>query len=92
MGEKSAAPPMPVSIAVVVGVPDPRLDEVPYAFLTLNADIPFDEAELRAFCRTTMASYKVPRFFEILDQMPRMPNEKYDRVLLKRQAEAQIAQ
>ncbi|MBA4751087.1 MAG: acyl--CoA ligase [Sphingopyxis sp.] len=81
-----------VSIAVVVGVPDPRLDEVPYAFLTLNADIPFDEAELRAFCRTTMASYKVPRFFEILDQMPRMPNEKYDRVLLKRQAEAQIAQ
>ena len=50
-----------VKTAEVVGRPDARLDEVPVAFVELNADMSADEAELIAHCKGRIANYKVPR-------------------------------
>jgi len=50
-----------VRIAEVVGQPDPRLDEVPVAFVELQAGCTATASELIEFCRGRIASYKVPR-------------------------------
>lgn len=50
-----------VKTAEVVGRPDPRLDEVPVAFIELYEGSVMDEEGLIAFCRGRIASYKVPR-------------------------------
>ena len=50
-----------VKAAEVVGRPDERLDEVPVAFIELQAGTAATEEELIAFCRGRIAGYKVPR-------------------------------
>jgi acyl-CoA synthetase (AMP-forming)/AMP-acid ligase II len=56
--------------AAVVGVPDERLGEVPWAFLVPAGDpVPVDEIE--AWCRQRLTPYKVPVGFTWLDELPR---------------------
>jgi fatty-acyl-CoA synthase/long-chain acyl-CoA synthetase len=50
-----------VKTAEVVGRRDPRLDEVPVAFVELQTGSIADEETLIAHCRGQIASYKVPR-------------------------------
>jgi len=56
--------------AAVVGVPDARLGEVPYAFIETHPGKTVDPEALRAYCKAHVASYKVPRFFEFVDEWP----------------------
>jgi cytochrome P450 len=57
-----------VDDAGVVGVPDPRLGEVPVAFVTGQ---PVAAGELERRCREHLAPYKVPVAFHHLDALPR---------------------
>ncbi|HSV83175.1 MAG TPA: AMP-binding protein [Ramlibacter sp.] len=50
-----------VRIAEVVGKPDPRLDEVPVAFVELREGAQLSGQELIDFCKGRIANYKVPR-------------------------------
>ncbi|GAB2813110.1 AMP-binding protein [Streptomyces daliensis] len=52
--------------AVVVGVPDERLVEVPFAFVVLT-EPGVTEDELIEWARTRMAGFKVPRHLRIVD-------------------------
>ena len=58
-----------VSEAAVIGLPDGQGDELPYAVVALSAEA--DERELLAFCRASLAEYKVPRRIEIREELPR---------------------
>jgi malonyl-CoA/methylmalonyl-CoA synthetase len=55
--------------AAVVGRPHADWGEVPVAFLATDA--PVDAAELIAFCKSQMASFKVPREIRLVDSLPR---------------------
>jgi fatty-acyl-CoA synthase len=59
-----------VSVAQVVGIPDPRLEEVPAAFVELVPGSTATGEELRAFCDGRIASFKVPRLVRIVDEWP----------------------
>jgi acyl-CoA synthetase (AMP-forming)/AMP-acid ligase II len=61
-----------VADAAVVGVPDDRLGEVPWAFIvpTLGGPAP-EPTELDRLCRQQLAPYKVPVRFELIDALPR---------------------
>jgi fatty-acyl-CoA synthase/long-chain acyl-CoA synthetase len=50
-----------VRLAEVVGKPDPRLDEVPVAFVELHEGAQLDAQALIDFCKGRIANYKVPR-------------------------------
>ncbi|MES2480595.1 MAG: AMP-binding protein [Pseudomonadota bacterium] len=50
-----------VRIAEVVGKPDPRLDEVPVAFVELHEGVQLEARQLIDFCKGRIANYKVPR-------------------------------
>ncbi|MGA0570041.1 class I adenylate-forming enzyme family protein [Variovorax sp. VNK109] len=71
---------------VVVGVPDARLGEVGFAFVQPKSDaVPNLEelaAELKRFCRSQMADYKVPRTFNVVNEFPRTPTGKIQRFAL----------
>ena len=59
-----------VADVAVVGVPDERLGEVPWAFV-VAAEQPPVAAHLDALCREHLAPYKVPSRFEVVDSLPR---------------------
>jgi fatty-acyl-CoA synthase len=59
-----------VKIAQVVGVPDPRLQEVAAAFIELNEGASAGEEELIDFCRERIASFKVPRYVRFVEEWP----------------------
>jgi len=63
-----------VKEAVVVGVPDRRLGEVPVAVMTLNPGVaPLDVAELRTYLSGKLLPYQVPASFKFVDEIPRTP-------------------
>ncbi|HEX9888973.1 MAG TPA: AMP-binding protein [Nitriliruptorales bacterium] len=54
--------------AVVVGIPDPDLGKRAHALVVATG---VTVVELREHCERQLASYKVPRSFELADQLPR---------------------
>jgi len=59
-----------VKLAQVVGVPHPRLIEVPAAFVELEPGHSADEAELIAFCKGKIAGFKIPRYVRFVTEWP----------------------
>ncbi|MBW6417034.1 AMP-binding protein [Celeribacter sp. PS-C1] len=53
--------------AQVVGVPDPRLQEVCAAFVILNDGVSLDLSDLAAWAKDAMAGFKIPRHVWIVD-------------------------
>jgi fatty-acyl-CoA synthase len=54
----------------VIGVPDEKYGEELCAWVRLNDDVTCDEEELRAFCKASLAHYKVPRYVVFVDEFP----------------------
>jgi long-chain acyl-CoA synthetase len=77
-----------VADAAVVGVPDDRLGEVPWAFVVTSDGAPPDGAALTDLCRDHLAPYKVPVRFEGIDALPRNEVGKVLKATLVTQAVA----
>jgi benzoate-CoA ligase len=72
--------------AAVIGVADEAELIKPKALVLLNAGYSGDEvltAELKAFLKTKLAHYKVPRSIEYLRDLPKTPTGKIQRHLLR---------
>jgi acyl-CoA synthetase (AMP-forming)/AMP-acid ligase II len=63
--------------AVIVGMPDDRLGEIPVAGIVWAGQP--DEEALLAEMREALAGYKLPRSFFALDAIPLTPRDKVDR-------------
>lgn len=59
-----------VKLAQVVGIPDPRLQEVPAAFIEVHAGSDVSEQELVDFCHGEIASFKIPRHIRFVTEWP----------------------
>jgi acyl-CoA synthetase (AMP-forming)/AMP-acid ligase II len=59
-----------VKLAQVVPLPDPRLIEVPVAFIELEPGKQADGDELIAFCKDRIAGFKVPRHVRFVSEWP----------------------
>jgi malonyl-CoA/methylmalonyl-CoA synthetase len=68
--------------AVVVAAPDERRGEVPVAYVVGDGAI--DTAAIEACCRTSLASFKVPRAFIQVESLPRTALGKVQKHLLPR--------
>jgi acyl-CoA synthetase (AMP-forming)/AMP-acid ligase II len=51
----------PVKLARIIGVPDPRLDQLVVACITLKDGAEATEGDIRAFLKERVATYKVPK-------------------------------
>jgi acyl-coenzyme A synthetase/AMP-(fatty) acid ligase len=66
-----------VTDASAVGLPDPRLGEVPVAAVTLRS--PAEPAELRDWLGDRLARYHLPTEIKVVDELPRTPSMKISR-------------
>ena len=78
-----------VGECAVVGAPDPLKGEVVKAFIAVRRDARLDADEVVAFCRVSMAAYKVPRIVQFVEELPKSPTGKIlKRVLREKPATA----
>lgn len=59
-----------VSQAAVFGVPDAKYGEELCAWVNLHHGAQVNEDEIRAFCKKSLAHYKVPRYIKFVDEFP----------------------
>jgi len=76
-----------VSMAAVIGKPDPVRTEVVKAFVVLKPDVPFREglaAEIQEFVKTHLAAHEYPREVEFINELPMTSTGKIIRGELRR--------
>jgi len=73
----------------IIGVPDPRLSEVPCACIIPKPGAEVTQEALVAFCRGQLASFKIPRYTVILDAFPMTSSGKVQKFKLREIAAAQ---
>lgn len=71
--------------AAVIGVPDERWGERVHAVVVLHDADSIDADELSAFARQRLASYKVPRTFSFVDELPKNATGKIVKTELRAQ-------
>jgi fatty-acyl-CoA synthase len=74
-----------VAGAAVIGVPHPIQGEVGVAFVLRQPGTDPSEQELLDYCRTQLASYKVPASVEFVDSLPLTPTGKIQKFVLREQ-------
>lgn len=74
-----------VAQVAVVGYPDPRLSEVPAAFVVPREGHHVDPDEVIGFCKGKLASYKIPRRIIVVDQLPMTASGKVQKQRLRDQ-------
>ncbi|MGI3903154.1 MAG: AMP-binding protein [Janthinobacterium lividum] len=80
-----------VADASVVGVPDADWGEVAVAFIRLRLAGSSGEEDLVAFCRSRLASFKVPRIWRFVEEMPQTASGKTQKfALLKRYLDEEV--
>ncbi len=57
--------------AATIGVPDDKRGETVKSFVVLRPGASVTTEEIEAYCRENLAAYKVPRFIEFRDSLPR---------------------
>ncbi|WOQ69498.1 long-chain fatty acid--CoA ligase [Microbacterium limosum] len=65
-----------VTGVAVIGVPDDRWGEVPWAILTLSAGTTTDTEAVRAHLDGRLARYKLPKNVVVVDELPRTASGK----------------
>jgi acyl-CoA synthetase (AMP-forming)/AMP-acid ligase II len=65
-----------VGDVAVIGVPDEQWGEVPKAVVVAAPGATVDEAELLAYAREQLASFKCPKSVDVVDELPRNPTGK----------------
>ena len=69
-----------VSQAFVIGVPDPKMNEAAVAYVIPKPGESVTEADIVAYCKGKIASYKVPRHVRVVDDVPRTHGPHGDKV------------
>jgi fatty-acyl-CoA synthase len=75
-----------INLAAVVGLPDARLSEVAVAFVRLEPGQHLPEAAVIDFCRSKIASFKIPRHVVVVPDFPWTGSGKIQKAKLRDEA------
>jgi acyl-CoA synthetase (AMP-forming)/AMP-acid ligase II len=78
-----------VKLAQVIGIPDSKFAEVTAAYVERNPATEATEAELIAFAKSQIASFKVPRHVRFIEEWP-MSASKIQKFKLRRELMAEL--
>ena len=79
-----------VEDAAVVGIPDELYGEVPAALIKLKKGTVIEEAEIKAFLKSQMASYKVPQKILFTENIPLTENMKINKRKVRKMFSEQL--
>jgi len=79
-----------INNVAVVGVPDPRLAEVPVAFVIREPGATLTEDDVLAVCRGHIASFKIPRHVFFVEAFPMTGSGKIQKFLLREDAKQRL--
>lgn len=68
--------------AAVVGIPDDNYGQEIMACVVLKPDETCSEEELRIYCESTLGLYKTPKQFRFVEELPKGPSGKVQRLKL----------
>lgn len=68
----------------VIGVPDPTLGEKLVAYVALHPGPEIDLADFRAHCLQSLPFVRVPKSFEIVDELPKTASGKVSRAAIRK--------
>jgi fatty-acyl-CoA synthase len=71
-----------IAEVAVIGVPDEKWGEVGKACVVVKEGASVSADELKAFCAERLAKYKVPKFFEFYDALPKSDAGKINKKIL----------
>jgi fatty-acyl-CoA synthase len=74
----------------VVGVPDAKYGEAVCACIQVRAGMSVTEDEIREFCRSRIAHFKVPRYVRFMDSFPLTVSGKVQKYLIREQLRADL--
>jgi fatty-acyl-CoA synthase len=72
-----------VEQSAVVGVPDPKYGEELCAWIKLKQGAAVAEEEIRDFCRSKLARYKVPRYIRFIESFPQTVTGKIQKFKIR---------
>jgi len=75
-----------VESAQAVGVPDPRFGEEVCVWIRLRRGATATADEIRAFCKSRLAYFKVPRYVKFVDEFPLTVTGKVQKFRIREQA------
>jgi fatty-acyl-CoA synthase len=75
----------------IIGIPHPRLSEVPCACVVLESGHGLELQVLDDFCRGQMASFKIPRHLILMDEFPMTSSGKVQKFRLRELAEQHLS-
>jgi HIP---CoA ligase len=75
-----------VAQVAVIGVPDERQGEVGMAFVIPAPGKPVDRDSVIAWCRANLSNYKVPRYVEVVSELPTNAAGKITKFVLRERA------
>ncbi len=75
-----------VAAAFIISMPDDKYDEVGWAFVIPAAGAHLTDRDLRLFSAGRLANYKIPKRFQICQDVPMLPIGKVDKRTLKNEA------
>lgn len=78
-----------VKLAQVIGVSDPRLEEVACAYIECHEDTHVEAAALIDFCQGKIASFKIPRHVRHVSEWP-MSTTKIQKYVLRQWFDAEV--
>ncbi|MBU2547761.1 MAG: long-chain fatty acid--CoA ligase [Proteobacteria bacterium] len=70
--------------AAIIGVPHERWGRAGHAYVSLKPGQSLDYEEMAAFLRERVATYKIPKFMEIIDELPKTASGKIKKSELKK--------
>lgn len=79
-----------ISQAAVFGVPDAKYGEELCAWVQLHHGAEASEEEIRAFCKQSLAHYKVPRYVRIVTEFPTTVSGKIQKFKMREDMCAQL--
>jgi long-chain acyl-CoA synthetase len=74
----------------VIGVPDDLRGQAIAAYVVLKEGMKATSPQLKKFIRGKVANYKLPKYFEFIDQLPKNKTGKVLKMTLRRQSEEYI--
>ena len=77
-----------VSLAAVIGVLDSIYQDVPKAFIVMKEGQTATAEQIIAHCKKNLADFKVPKFVEFRDDLPKNPTGKIMKVPLREEEKA----